>query len=213
MDIFYNKAMNNFNMLDKKIKEDINLNIKYGIYIRTINGFVQDYEKIYLDNIPKKGIMVLNHNDCYSLNFMMRQTDKKMFIIDNEFASLNLVGYDMAYYVYESHYNYDNIRNCIIPRINIDKCFNDYYLKYINEFIKNNECYINECGNIFNEIKTKKYYIRLCLLTNLFLFIYVLASISLDKLEKKKDDDLSLLDVVYRCNLYNYYKKELDQII
>jgi thiamine kinase-like enzyme len=75
---------------------------------------------------------------------MMRQKDKKFFLIDNEYASLNLLGYDISYYICESHFNYENLYNFSFPLIDIDKCFNEYYMKYINIFLDNNKNNFNE---------------------------------------------------------------------
>ena len=210
MDFFYKKALDNFNIFKKKFNQNIYNNMEYEQYFKMIDNFFNNFENLYQINIPKEGIMVLNHNDCFSLNFMIREKDKKLFIIDNEYASLNLLGYDIAYYICESHFSYDNLFNFSIPKIDIDTCFNDFFMKYINEFKRTNKNLLKENENFFDEIKNKKYYIKLSLLTNLFLYIYILCYIDYDKWEKNKDKDFYFSSGVYRVNLYNYFNNYLD---
>ena len=212
MDIFYKRALDNFNLFKKKFFQNITNNIEYEKYFKKIENFFNNFENLYEMNIPKEGIMILNHNDCFSLNFMIREKDKNIFIIDNEYAALNLVGYDIAYYICESHFSYDNLFNFLIPKIDIVKCFNNYYMKYINEFKRTNKNLIKEKEKFFDDIHTKKYYIKLSLLTNLFLYIYILCYLDYDKWEKNKHKDFYFSSGVYRVNLYNYFKNHLNSI-
>ena len=212
MDIFYKRALDNFNIFKKKFNKNISNNMEYENNFKKIDNFFNNFENLYKMIIPKEGIMVLNHNDCFSLNIMIRERDKNIFIIDNEYAALNFLGYDISYYICESHFSYENLFSFSIPEIDIDKCFNVYFMKYINEFKKANKNILNENDKLFDEIKTKKYYINLSLIANLFLYIYVLCYLDYDKWVKNKDKDFYFSSGVYRVNLYNYFKNHLDSI-
>lgn len=209
---FYERAKLNFKTFENKFNTNLENNIKYHKYFKMIHNLFQDFESLYKNNIPKEGIMVLNHNDCFSLNIMIREKDHKMFLIDNEYASLNLLGYDISYYICESHFNYENIYNFSIPKIDINKCFNNYYMKYLNKFESFNKNYLNEYAIIMDEFKKIKYFIKLCLLTNLFLFIYVLCYVDYDHWKTNKYKDFYFSSGIYRVNLYNYFKDELGKI-
>ena len=209
---FYERAKDNFTKFENKFNKNLENNIKYHKYYKMIYNLFQEFENLYKSNIPKEGIMVLNHNDCFSLNIMIREKDKKMFLIDNEYAALNLIGYDIAYYICESHFNYENIYNFSIPKININKCFNNYYMKYLNEFESLNKNYLKEYANIMDKFKETKYFIKLCLLTNLFLFIYCLSYVDYDQWINNKDKDFYFSSSIYRINLYNFFKNELNKI-
>ena len=209
---FYKRALIQFGIFEKKFNENLSKNMEYNKYFQMINNLFLQFKELYKSNIPSDGIMVLNHNDFFSLNIMMRKKDKKIFLIDNEYASLNLLGYDIAYYICESHFNYENLYNFSFPLIDIDKCFNEYYMKYINIFLDNNIKNIQEYKELIWEIKTKKYYLKLTLLVNLFLFMFVLCSIDYEIWEKNKDKDFYFISGVYRVNLYNYFKNKLDKL-
>lgn len=210
MEKFYKKANTNFKIFEKKFNENISKNREYNNYFVMINDFFKNFDTLYKNNIPSEGIMVLNHNDCFNLNIMMRQKDKKIFLIDNEYAALNLIGYDIAFYICESHFNNDILYNFSIPKIDVEKCFKNYYMKFINEFMINN--YINLNEDLIGQIKSKKYYIKLNLLSSLFLLVFDLCFIDYENWEKNKDKDYYFSDSVYRINLYNYFKSQLDKI-
>ena len=205
---FYKRAIIKFGIFGKKFNANLSENMEYNKYFIKIHNFFLQFKELYKNNIPSNGIMVLNHNDCFSLNIMMRQNDKKIFLIDNEYASLNLLGYDIAYYICESHFNYENLYNFSFPLIDIDKCFNEYYMKYINMFLDKNIKNIQEYKEIIEEIKTKKYYLKLTLLVNLFIFVFILCSIDYEIWAKNKDKDFYFLSAVYRVNLFNYFDKK-----
>ena len=207
---FYKRALIQFGIFEKKFNENLSKNMEYNKYFQMINNLFLQFRTLYKNNIPSNGLMVLNHNDCFSLNIMMRQKDKKIFLIDNEYASLNLLGYDISYYICESHFSYENLYNFSFPLIDIDKCFNEYYMKYINLFLDKNLKNIQEYKELIREIKTKQYYLKLTLLVNLFLFVFVLCSIDYESWEKNKDKDFYFISAVYRVNLYNYFKNKLD---
>ena len=209
---FYKTAVNKFGIFAKKFNENLSKNMEYNKYFQMINNLFHQFKELYKSNIPSNGLMVLNHNDCFSLNIMMRQKDKKLFLIDNEYASLNPLGYDIAYYICESHFNYENLYNFSFPLIDIDKCFNEYYMKYINIFLDNNITNIQEYKELIGKIKTKQYYLKLTLLVNLFLFVFVLCSIDYESWEKDKNKYFYFISGVYRVNLYNYFKNKLDTL-
>lgn len=210
INIFYNNAEKNIKKFYNKFYENIIKNQNHKEKFENIYNFYKQFIKLYKNIIPSEGFMVINHNDSFSLNYMIRNSDKKIFIIDNEFASLNLPGYDITYYINESNFKYEYLYDYSIPKINFDKYFKDCYLKYMNEFIDNNHKVINS-DNFCNEIKTKKYYLKLHLISNLFIFIYTICRMNYDEWEKNKNKEYWFLHAIYRLNLYNYCKLELDK--
>ena len=140
-----------------------------------------EYVQYYLDNFktrftqcfPAQGFLVLCHNDTHRLNVLIRKKDKKLFLIDQEYAFLNLPGNDMANYLNETGFNYEPEYYCNLDKFNIDKLYT-YYEKFIEQFIQSHKFIGNEDGGkeFLKKIKTKKYFIQLLNIINLFYFIW-----------------------------------------
>ena len=135
--------------------------------------YIKNFKKIFLKYFPSEGFLVLSHNDIHKLNILKRKDDNKLFLLDNEYAFFNLPGLDISNYLNESTFLYENGYSFANEKIDFDKYFEIYKL-YINKFIENHK-FLNDSNfgkNFLNLIKTKKYYIQLHQITNLFWLLY-----------------------------------------
>ena len=135
--------------------------------------YIKNFKKIFLKYFPSEGFLVLSHNDIHKLNILKRKDDNKLFLIDNEYAFFNLPGLDISNYLNESTFLYENGYSFAKEKIDFDKYFEIYKL-YINKFIENHN-FLNDSNfgkNFLDLIKTKKYYIQLHQITNLFWLLY-----------------------------------------
>jgi thiamine kinase-like enzyme len=169
------------NEMDEKIKK---MKEKYDYYIN-------DHKKIFMSLFPKKGFFVSCHNDCQRWNFLFKDINSKIMIIDHEYACLCLPGLDLCNYMNEnSYYFYDDGRyECKKSEIDFDFYYAQY-LKYYEEFIKaNNEWITKEENKEFMElIKTKNYYLNLHSITNLFWSLFNFINLDFESEIIKKCD-------------------------
>ena len=142
----YPKAKNIFEKFNKdymksSFKENENLNEKY---INKIKNLLNDFRKIFCSFLNKKGFFCLNHNDIYNVNILLNKFDNnKLYLIDNEFASLNLIGFDVAFYLVMSLFQYYPKYEYFPGRLNYEK-FNEIFKQYLDIFISTNFDWINK---------------------------------------------------------------------
>jgi hypothetical protein len=48
--------------------------------------YMNDYKNRFLSLFPKKGFFILCHNDCHRWNFLYKEMDKELLIIDHEYS-------------------------------------------------------------------------------------------------------------------------------
>ena len=76
--------------------------------------YMNDYKNIFLSLFPKKGFFILCHNDCHRWNFLYKNSDKKLIIIDHEYSCYSLPGLDLCNYFNEnSFYFYTPVLNTL----------------------------------------------------------------------------------------------------
>ena len=166
--------------IDKSIKT---MKDKYDYY-------VDNHRKEFMSFFPKKGFFVSCHNDCQRWNFLFKSLNDKILVIDHEYASLCLPGLDICNYMNEnSYYFYDDGRY-EFKENEID--FDDYYgkyLKYCEEFIKINKDWITKEENKYflELIQTKKYYLNLHSITNLFWSLFNIINLDFENEIVKKN--------------------------
>ena len=141
--------------------------------VEFVQYYLDNFKKLFTQNFPSKGFMVLCHNDTHRLNLLIRKKDQKLFLIDQEFSFLNLPGNDMANYLNETCYNYEPEYYCNLDKFDIDKLF-VFYEKFIEQFIRDHKFIGNEEGGkeFLNMIKTKKYFIQLLNIINLYFCLW-----------------------------------------
>ena len=216
MNEMYNKALNNFKIFSdefiKKIPRESNK--KLYLDFEKLDYYMRNYRNIFLEVFPKNGYMVLCHNDIHRLNLIIRENDKKVFLLDHEYACLNLIGNDFANYMNESCYIYEKEYQFTKENIDFEKYYNLYKL-YIKEFINtykfmNN---IEEYKFFLNEIQTKKYYLKLHCVINLFWFLYCIIYLNFEKWNKDKENFFYFIHGIHRIYHFECAKNEIKNII
>jgi thiamine kinase-like enzyme len=174
----FNKAKKNFQKFSGKFKErfDKVLNSKIFLEYKKIKHYLSHYKEIFSHVMPKEGLFVLNHNDVHRLNFLTLQDDRLM-LIDHEYAALNLIGIDIVNYLIETGFNYKAKGFPFFEHkevLDYEKMY-DMYLSYLNVFEENyrsREETNEETESLFNNCRTKKYFLQLICVISLFWFIY-----------------------------------------
>ena len=179
-----------------------------------VKNYLENYKKIFNDNFQSKGFLVLNHGDVFRDNILYRAKDEKIFLIDHEYFTLNLLGYDLAFYLVESFIIYDPELQCEFDKINLDELFT-IYKHFINIFIESNKLIFEkeEFGKEFLEIiKTKEYFIRLMNDVNLYFFIWTIGNINFENWEKNAIKEFFFIHGIKRIEFYLLGKNALEKM-
>ena len=123
-----------------------------------------------------EGYFIFSHSDFHRGNVVYKNKDtSKLYVLDNEFINLNLIGYDIIYYLVKSVFGINGIDE---DYFDLSK-FYKIYLKYINKLLNEYDGFKTESSNLNNVKKyietiasSKEYYIRLVKLVLLFDIIY-----------------------------------------
>ena len=165
----------------KKFIESYNLNkntINIDAKLEKLKYIVDNYKTLLIDNVYKHyGYFAFSHSDFHRGNVVHKDNNlDKLYVLDIDFINLNLIGYDLIYYLIKSVFNNGIVENYL----NLTN-FYKIYLKYINKFLdefegfktQNDKDKINEIKNyIKNDISSKEYFIRLIKLVLYFDIIY-----------------------------------------
>ena len=196
---------NNYEKMLLKAKEKYNIfNTKYNEYFsknelddniknmkNKIDYYMKDYKNIFISLFPKNGLFILCHNDCQRWNFLFRNIDTNLMVIDHEYATMCLPGLDLCNYMNENSYYFyeDGKYECKKDEIDFEFYY-EQYLKYYDEFIKLNKDRMNfeENKEFLELIKTKKYYINLHSITNVFWFLFCVINLDFENEIVKKTD-------------------------
>ncbi len=215
MNEMYNKALKNFKIFSEEFIKTIPRENNKELYLdfEKFDYYMKNYHNIFLDIFPKNGFMILCHNDIHRLNLIIRQNDKKIFLLDYEYACLNLIGNDFANYMNESCYIYENNYQFTKEKIDFEKYYNLYKL-YINEFINTHKFMnnIEECKLFLNEIQTKKYYLKLHCVINLFWFLYCIIYLDFEKWNKDREHFFYFIHGIHRMYHFESAKNEINNI-
>ena len=173
------------------------------------DNFIPEFNK----NFPSEGFLVLSHNDTHRLNFLLRQKDQKLFILDHEYAYLNLPGNDMANYLNETLFNYEPDYYCLLNKINFDKTY-QIYLKFIEQFNRGHKFMENEEGGkeFLKKMKTKKYFIMLNNIINLYYFLWSFCYVDFAAYEKDHHGEYYFVHGVDRIKVYIAGMKEIEKL-
>ena len=137
----YEKAKKNFDIflnkfIDKKYSKENKL--KEFEQLELIKDYIHNFKKIYNENFPLKGFLVLNHNDVFGSNILYKEKESKIYLIDHEYFSLNLPGQDIAYYITEYFIQYEPEYCFNSANINYEDLFEVYEI-FIQKFIKSHK--------------------------------------------------------------------------
>ena len=186
----YNKIIDN--LIPKaiehlsKFKNDYNYYIKNNIKISSkfnenslqkLEYYLKNCKNLLVTLIKSEGFFVLNHGDFYRMNILFQKKTNKLFIIDNEMALLNLIGYDIMWYLNLVCFDYFPEYK-FLPKALNHEIFYKIYKKFIEIFIKNYENIEDEKFKKYLEIlNTEKYYLSVLVLCNLFSIIICIIDI------------------------------------
>ena len=174
-EVFNNKFNEYFskNDLNEVIKEKKS---KFDFYMK-------DYINIFLSLFPQKGFFVLCHNDCHRWNFLYKDLNTKLIIIDHEYSCLALPGLDLCNYFNENSFYFDEKGNYEFKKeeINFEFYFEEYQ-KYCELFFEKNKNWIDDEKKIVlgDDIKSKKYYLNLHCITNVFWFLFCVINLNFE---------------------------------
>ena len=136
----------------KKFIESYNSNkgiIDLDLKIKDLKYYVDNYKNILVEDIfTHYGYFIFSHSDFHRGNIVhIGNNYDKLFVLDNEFINLNLIGYDLIYYLIKSVFN----NGIVDDYLNIPY-FYQIYLKYINKFMNEYEGFIfNKDNNLVDK--------------------------------------------------------------
>ena len=173
----FNKKFNEYfskNALDDNTKA---MKEKYDLYMN-------NYKEKLISLFPKKGFFILCHNDCHRWNFLFKNLETKLLIIDHEYACLSVPGLDLCNYFNEnSFYFYEN-GNYEFKKEEINlEFYYEQYQKYCELFFELNKNWAKKEENkeIINAIKSKEYYFNLHSITNVFWFLFCVINLNFEE--------------------------------
>ena len=160
--------------------------------------FMNNFKLLFKNAFPEKSFMVLNHNDFGKRKIIVLD-DNKVNVIENDFSSLNLIGFDFVNYLNESVFNYIPNYEFNEDELDLDDCYL-IYLKFINKFEEfHSELKESEEGKkILDEIKSKNYYLNLHCLINIFWVLHCSLYLNHDKFINNEG--------------FNYFNHAIDRI-
>lgn len=171
----YSKAFSSFVTFANEFRAHYKKEDNFQLYsnFEKFEYYIKNYHEIFSTVWPEEGFLILNHNDVHRLNLIVRKEDKKIFILDHEYASLNLIGNDIANYMNESNFTYTPEYTFSPEEIDFNFYY-ECYKQYLEGFIKEHEDFAkSDQGRKFLEtIKTQKYYINLHAVLNIFWLLY-----------------------------------------
>ena len=182
----YEKTKSSFKIFKDEFKQKFSKekNPKEWADIELVQNCLDNFKKYFLLNFPSKGFLVINHNDVFRFNILLREKENKIFLIDHEYFSLNLPGNDIVYYFIEYYITIEPEYSCDLDSFDFEKLF-CIYEKFILKFIKEHDYLQHEKENLeFIEfIKTKKYFIQLVNTINLYIFVWSIGNADFKKWE------------------------------
>ena len=185
----YEKALKSFTIFAEKFKSTVEYAANSSLYkdFEKMELFMNNFKFLFMSVFPKKGNMILNHNDLHRKNLIIEKTNSKIFVLDHEYAALNLIGIDIANYLNESIFDYSPKYKCDMDKIDIYHYY-DIYLQYVDKFENANpELNETEKGReLLDEIKTKKYYLNLHGVINAFWVLYCAIYLNYDNYVDEK---------------------------
>lgn len=104
----YEKATKNFETFSDKCRKNYNKFLKKEIFTKfeKLSHFMKNYHDLFMEVFPKNGLFVLNHNDVHRLNILLAHDKQKAYLLDHEYAAINLIGVDIVNYLIESNFDY-----------------------------------------------------------------------------------------------------------
>jgi len=153
---------------------------------------------------------VLNHHDLYQVNILLNEDTDRIYLIDNEFASLSMIGFDIIWYLVMSLFKYYPEYEYFPNLMNYEK-FYEIYKNYLECFIQANQHWINEKEErqrYMESLNKEKYYCELLCIVNLYSFIIGLADLQFREEFITKTSPPFFVNVLNRIQLFEFsYEK------
>ena len=166
----YEQALNTFKIFALKFKARCIKCTDKTIFeeFQKLEFFINNFKHLFKLSFPTNGLMTINHNDFGQRKLILKD-DLKINFIENDFSCLNIIGFDIVNYLNETVFNYLPNYEFNENNLDLDSSYK-IYLKFINKFLEIHcELMNNKEGEkILNEVKSKKYYLNLHCLINVF---------------------------------------------
>jgi thiamine kinase-like enzyme len=194
--IFSEKFLKNYHVSDNWIYDGIP-NEKILARFEKFSYYVRNFKEMFLKVFPTEGLLVLNHNDVHKLNLLASQGRDKIYILDHEYAALNLIGVDIVNFLIETNYDY-NVKLFPFyeykPELINFQNYHKIFLKFVDKFIKkqkdlNSNRVFDVFDKQFEEIKSFEYFLGLIRVISLFWMLYCAVYIDYNTLEHREKFD------------------------
>lgn len=210
----YNKALKAFKPFAEEFRKSLKKenNEEDYMWLDKFEAYLNEYKTRFTDVYPRQGFVVMCHNDVHRLNFLHKKNESKLYCLDHEYANLNLPGNDLANYMNESNFNYEPDYFFTLDKVDFDKYY-QFYQNYIELFISNHRFLEKEEGGLefIKLIKTKKYYIKLHQILNLFWLLYCAIYLDYKEWIKDKIGSFYFLHGIHRLQLLEAGAKALEK--
>lgn len=200
------KAKTNFEKFSEKFKKKYTKILDKEIFAKyqKVKHYLDNYNQIFQKILPKKGFLALNHNDVHRLNMLFGDNKEKLFLLDHEYASLNLIGIDIVNYLIESNFDYTSKEYPYYEfnpaEINFENYF-EIFKDFLNQFeLSHPEIMATqENKHQFEKMRSFKYFLRLVCIASLFWLLFSVIYCEFDSfcLQKTFDYFQHALDRIF----------------
>ena len=201
----YEKTKSSFKIFSDEFvkKYSKEKNSKEWADFELVQDFINNFTKLFNENFNTKGFLVLNHNDVFRFNILFREKDEKIFLVDHEYFSLNLPGYDIAYYLVEYFIQYEPEYKMALNDVDFDKIYS-FYETFIDIFIQGHKFFEKEEGGkeFIEMIKSKNYFIKLINIINLSLFVWSIGNVKFENWDAEHKKEFFFVHGLDRIKFY-----------
>ena len=207
----YERALNTFKKFGLKFKARCIKCTNKTIFeeFQKLEFFMNNFKQLFNAAFPKSGYMIMNHNDFGHRNIILKD-DKNINVIQNDFSCHNIIGFDFVNYLNENVFNYLPTYQFNENDLDLDLTYK-FYLKFIEKFeemyseLKNND----KGKEILNEIKSKKYYLNLHCLINVFWVLHCSLYLNFEKFIENEGFDY-FQHAIDRITLYEKISEKIE---
>ena len=207
----YERSLNTFKQFGLKFKARCIKSTNKTIFeeFQKLEFFMNNFKQLFNAAFPKSGYMIMNHND-FSQRKIILKNEKNINIIQNDFSCHNIIGFDFANYLNERVFNYLPTYQFNENDLDLDLTYK-LYLKFIEKFeemyseLKNND----KGKEILNEIKSRKYYLNLHCLINVFWVLHCSLYLNFEKFIQNEGFDY-FQHAIDRITLYEKISEKIE---
>ena len=181
------KAKTKIDKFSDKIKKNYKKFLNQEVFAKyeKIKYYLNNYNDIFSKIFPKKGFLVLNHNDVHRLNILVTQDEDKILLLDHEYSALNLIGIDIVNYLIESNFDYTLKSHPYYEFSQEDIDFNSYFeifKNFLDKFELSHPFLFEDEENKrkFEKMRKFDYFLRLVCVISLFWLLYCVIYLDFD---------------------------------